>query len=150
MTWVRRSIENTIVQCYDIFSSRRKEQMNDTLHLFTLHEDEQDFRIKGSVLARSPQEAASILGGEFIEVENWPPGSSTNPDELSLFGKIRFAPELFRQFTNKELFRLKIDFTPSKVHYEKWLGLVLWANPGEGVELVLRRSFIVFPEYAIS
>jgi len=124
--------------------------MNNMLYLFTLHEDEQDFRIKGSVLARSPQEAASILGGEFIEVENWPPGSSTNPDELSLFGKIIFAPELFRQFTNEELSRIKLDFTPPKVHYEKWPGLVLWTNPGEAVELILRRSLVVFPEYVIS
>jgi len=34
--------------------------MSDSVHVYTLHKDEDDFRIEGSVLARSPQEAASI------------------------------------------------------------------------------------------
>lgn len=121
--------------------------MSDTMFLFTLHEGEDDFRITGSVLARNPQEAASILGGEFIEVEGWPPGSSTNRDDLNLRGKIRFAPELFRRFSSKELNAMKLDFDPGPF-YEKQPGFVIWEGPDEeGGTFVLRRYPVCMPDY---
>ena len=117
------------------------------LHVFTLHESVEDFRVQGAVLARSPQEAASILGGEYVACEGQPPASSTNLNELNLYGKIRFAAELFRQFSSEELSQMKLDYTPSKLHYERFPGFVLWVNEGEGKELVLRRNFVLLPEY---
>lgn len=108
--------------------------------LFTLHENKKDFRIRGAVLAETPEEAASILGGEYIKIENQPPGSSTNPDDLSLFGKIKFGPHLFRNSTNEELAKAKLDYNPGKF-YEKKPGLLIWERPGEeGREFVLRRN----------
>ena len=117
------------------------------LHVFTLHESVEDFRVQGAVLARSPQEAVSILGGEYVACEGQPPASSTNLNELNLYGKIRFAAELFRQFSSEELSQMKLDYTPSKLHYERFPGFVLWAKHGETLEFVLRRNFVIVPEY---
>lgn len=123
--------------------------MSEDLYLFTLHESEEEFRVEGAVLARSPQEAASILGGEYVEVENQPPGSSTGIDDLNLFGKIRFAPELFRYLSDKELARIGLDWRPHVRHYEKHPGLVVWEQEASrGSVLVLRRNFVCLPEYA--
>ena len=121
--------------------------MSETLFLFTLHDSEEDFRVVGSVIARSPREAASILGGEFVEVENQPAGSFINPDELNLFGKIMFASELFRSFSNRELSRMALDYNPGR-YYAKHHGFIVWARPGEdGREFVLRRNFVCLPDY---
>ncbi|MBI2625351.1 MAG: hypothetical protein HYW70_03415 [Candidatus Nealsonbacteria bacterium] len=123
--------------------------MGEIVYVFTLHDDEHDFRIRGAVLARSPREAVSFLGGEFIEVEGWPMGSSTNVDELSLFGKVRFAPELFREYSDKELAQMPLDYNPGR-YYKRGLGLLLWEKRGEkGKELVLRRNFVSLPEYLV-
>lgn len=121
--------------------------MSDSVYVYTLHKDEDDFRIEGSVLARSPQEAASVLGGEFVQVEGWPMGSSKNPDELNLVGKIRFAQALFRRFSAAELARIKLDYDPGS-HYERGAGLNLWSNEGDdGKEFVVRRIFVTLPAY---
>lgn len=123
--------------------------MSEMLHVFTLHESENDFRVKGAVLARSPQEAASILGGEYIEMDNQPPGSSVNPDDLNLFGRVIFAAELFRRMSGDELSDMKLDFDPGLL-YEKYPGLTLWLKPGEdGKEFVLRRHFVCTPNYNV-
>ena len=115
------------------------------MYLFTLHESEEDFRVKCAVLARSPREAASILGGEYVEVKNQPPESSNNPDDLNLYGKVRFAPELFRELSDRAI--SNIGYNPGHC-YEKHPGVVLWANRGEeGRTLVLRRNYICLPEY---
>ena len=119
------------------------------LYVFTLHESAEDFRVQGAAFARSPQEAASILGGEYVACDGQPPVSSTNPDELNLYGKVRFAAELFRQFSSKELSQMKLDYTPGKLHYEKFPGFVLWVNSGEDKEFVLRRNFTLLPEYIL-
>lgn len=121
--------------------------MSEAMYVFTLHENEKDFRIKGTVLARSPREAASILGGEFVEVEGWPMASSTHADELDLFGKIRFAQELFQRHSDQELARIKLDYNPG-LYYEKGPGLLLWYKAQEsGNELVLRRNPVTLPAY---
>ncbi|OGZ62513.1 MAG: hypothetical protein A3H51_01695 [Candidatus Spechtbacteria bacterium RIFCSPLOWO2_02_FULL_38_8] len=121
--------------------------MSEILFLFTLHENEEDFRVIGAVLARSPREAASTLGGEYIEVKNQPPGSSTNPDNLNLFGKIRFSQDLFREHSNVELVKMRLDYNPGK-YYEKYPGFVIWARAGQnGREFVLRRNFVCLPQY---
>ena len=123
--------------------------MNDKMFLFTLHESEEDFRIEVAVLAWSPREAASILGGEFIEVENQPPASSTNFDDLNLSGKIYFAPKLFRSFTGKELNDMKLDYNPGE-QYSKGPDLTIWAKPGEeGRTFVLRINFVTVPQYVL-
>ena len=119
--------------------------MGNQLFLFTLHESEEDFRVKGAVLARSSREAASILGGEFVEVENQPPGSSTNPDDLNLFGKIKFAHELFRRLSDNDISHIGYD--PGRC-YEKYPGFVIWAKSGQdGREFILRRNYICLPDY---
>ena len=117
------------------------------LYVFTLHESAEDFRVHGAVLARSPQEAASILGGEYVACDGQPPASSTNPDELNLYGKVRFAAELFRQYSDKELAKMKLDYTPNRLHYERFPGFVIWANEDEGKEFILRRNFVALSEY---
>jgi len=128
-------------------NQRESVKMSEVMYVFTLHEDEKDFRIKGSVLARSAREAASILGGEFVEVEGWPMGSSTNGDELDLYGRIRFTQELFRCHSSEELRRIKLDYNPGP-YYEKGPGLLLWEKPGEsGKEFVLRRNRVTLPGY---
>ena len=122
-------------------------EMSEAMYVFTLHEDEKDFRVKGTVLARSPREAASILGGEFVEVEGWPMASSTNRDELGLFGKIRFAQELFRCHSDQELARIKLDYSPGP-YYERGSGLLIWEKRGKsGEEFVLRRNPVTLPAY---
>jgi hypothetical protein len=113
--------------------------MREHLFLFTLHKSEEDFRIVGSAVARSAQEAVSILGGEYIAVENQPPGSSKNRDELGLHGRIKFAPELFRYISH--------DYGSG--HYYSVPGIHIWADKhGCGREIVLRRNnYVALPAY---
>jgi hypothetical protein len=127
-------------------------KMSEAMYVFTLHENEEDFRIKGAVLARSILEAASILGGEFVKVEELPMGSSTNRDEFSIVGKIRFARELFHGYSHSDRNEIQLyhNYVPSYYQgliYRKGPGLYL-CEPGEsGKEFFLRRNPATLPGY---
>lgn len=115
--------------------------------LFTLHDDEKNLRIEGAVVARSPYEAASILGGEFMAVAGWPMDSSTNKDDLSLVGRIRFARELFRGYSEEAI--AQIGYAPAPYYAKQ--GFRIAVRQGEvGRTFVLRVNPVVLPDYAIS
>lgn len=65
--------------------------------LFTLHSSGDLGEVRGSYIARSPEEVAQHTGGEFIPRSGGRCASSTNPLELGVCGAIRFAHDLFHE-----------------------------------------------------
>ena len=116
------------------------------LNMYTLHVDETDFRIfKCGVLARNPKEAASILGGEYIEPNGGIKQVATDPEELHFVGFVKFDQALFREMTHSE--REVAGIFAGRKCYVKWPFTLLASHDGQPVMLAMREHPILLPEY---
>lgn len=133
----RCDTENSLIQKEEKMETERR------MAVYTLHKEKKEFRIICAVLAYSPQEATSLLGGEYIEPEGGIKTCSTDRDELNFVGYVRFPVAIFRPMdeTDRALAGL---FGGSYCYTRGPLALL---SNGEDVILAMRRSFVLIPEY---
>lgn len=123
------------------------------MFLFTLHflSEFEVFSTGGgglncAILARSPVEVASLVGGQFVEREGGTCMSSTNRDELGVCGKVNFPWELFRQMNETER-TLAGMFLRTGWCYTRGTLAIQAECVGKPVVLVIKRSSILVPDY---
>ncbi|MBI2041974.1 MAG: hypothetical protein HYT20_03075 [Candidatus Nealsonbacteria bacterium] len=106
------------------------------------YESKSGIGISCVVVARSAKEAASILGGEYID-RACVLASSPDSNALHFAGTVRFAPELFRPMdeTDRALAGL---YGGSGVYERGPLHLLTHGGP---VELLLYEWPVALPEY---
>lgn len=100
------------------------------------------------VLARSPKEAASILGGDYTEPEGGRKTSVVgleNRDELYFVGTVCFAVELFRKMDETDRALAGI-FGGSGVYDKGELHLLTQGKP---VELMMYEYRVMLPDYVV-
>lgn len=110
------------------------------LRLFTLHTSKDNPEFRAAILARNPFEAASMAGGQFIEWDGYPLGSSTDPKKLGIHGVVRFGIELFREAdeTDNALGAFGTCLTN---------GVIALRGTGKAVDLVIREHHVSIPSY---
>ena len=118
--------------------------MADKLWLFTTHFHPNDSSIKRAILARNPTEAASLLGGTYIERKGGVCDQSTDPKELGLCGTIKFPFEVFHRMDSEDEYLAGI-FIGDNTHCHYESGLLTRGK--EDRELVLRMIEIRVPDY---
>ncbi|OGN09352.1 MAG: hypothetical protein A3J46_04825 [Candidatus Yanofskybacteria bacterium RIFCSPHIGHO2_02_FULL_41_11] len=99
-----------------------------------------------AILARPPLEAASLVGGQFIEREGGICQASSNREELGVCGKVRFPRELFRPMNETEK-TLAGMFLKSGICYTRGTLKLQAERIGEPMELVIKRRPILVPDY---
>lgn len=100
------------------------------------------------VVARSPKEAASILGGDYSELEGGIKNSvegSEHRDELYFVGTVSFAPELFRKMDETD--RALAGLYGGGVTYSK--GPLHLLGGGITVKLEMYEYGVILPDYVV-
>lgn len=122
--------------------------MKEKLDLYTLHPSEKDLSIyKCGIVARNPQEAASMLGGEYKEPEGGIKQVASDPEELYFVGFVVFRPELFRDMSYDEM-EVAGLFRGRKC-YVKWPLTLLAPHGGGSAILAMRKHPVILPEYLV-
>lgn len=133
----RCETENSLIQ------KEEKVERERGMVVFTLHKGKKEFRIICAVLAYSPQEAASLLGGEYTEPEGGIKTVSTDRDELDFVGYVRFPVAIFRPMDETD--RALAGLYGGSCCYTR--GPLALLSNGEDITLVMRKSFVLIPEY---
>ncbi len=99
------------------------------------------------VVARSPKEAASILGGDYSEPEGGRKTSVTyeHREELYFVGTVSFAPELFRKMDETDCIVAGI-YGGSGTYIK---GLLHLLTHGNIVELLMYEYGVMLPDYVL-
>jgi len=116
----------------------------DKLWLFSFHFSGKSSKIKRAVLAHNPYEAASLLGGCFIERDGGICESSCDVHELGLCGTVQFPFEVFHEMDDEDIYLAGI-FLDNNTHCHHLSGLL--TRKGEARELFLKRQSIKIPDY---